>query len=75
MPSVLYEKDGRIARIILNRPSAIDLEMPAALEDVVKCADGDPDVHVIILSGSGRAFCAGYDLNAFAEAEGTNADV
>ena len=38
MPNVLYEKDGRIARIILNRPevmNAIDLEMPQAIEEAV----------------------------------------
>ena len=53
MPNVLYEKDGRIARIILNRPevmNAIDLEMPQAIVEAVQCADADPDVHVIVLS-------------------------
>lgn len=78
MSGVIYEKDGRIGRIILNRPdvmNAIDLEMPAALERAVQAADSDPDIHVIILSGAGRAFCAGYDLTAFAQAKGTNPGV
>ena len=78
MPNVLYEKDGRIARIILNRPevmNAIDIEMPQAIEEAVQCADADPDVHVIVLSGAGSAFCAGYDLKSFAETEGPNRGV
>jgi enoyl-CoA hydratase len=75
MPRVLYERDVRIARVTLNRPealNAIDLELPGELEDAVKRANADPRVHVIVLSGAGRAFCAGYDLAMFAEAAGTN---
>ena len=70
-----YEKDGRIARILLNRlevMNAIDLEMPQAIEEAVQCADADPDVHVVVLSGAGSEFCAGYDLKFFAETEGPN---
>ena len=65
MPRVLYERDGRIARITLNRPealNAIDAELPAELQDAVARANADAGVHVIVLSGAGRAFCAGYDL-------------
>ncbi|MFM2421987.1 MAG: hypothetical protein RL291_517, partial [Pseudomonadota bacterium] len=75
MPKVLYEKDGRIGRITLNRPdvlNAIDDEVPVELADCVARANADPGVHVIILSGAGRAFCAGYDLTYYAEANGTN---
>ncbi len=78
MPRVLYERDGRIARVALNRPealNAIDLELPAELEDAVERANADPKVHVIVLSGAGRAFCAGYDLTLFAEAGGQNPGV
>jgi enoyl-CoA hydratase len=78
MPRVLYEKDGRIARITLNRPevlNAIDLEMPAELEAAVARASADASVHVIVLAGAGRAFCAGYDLAAYAQAAGTNPGV
>lgn len=74
MPTVLYEKDGRIARITLNRPevmNAIDDEMPRQLAEAVSRANSDPDVHVILLSGQGRAFCAGYDLTYYAEANGS----
>ena len=71
MDKVLYEKDGRIARITLNRPdvlNAIDDEVPVLLQQAVERADADPGVHVIVLSGNGRAFCAGYDLTYYAEA-------
>ncbi len=71
MAKVLYEKDGRIARITLNRPdvmNAIDDELPRELSDAVERANADQSVHVIVLSGAGRAFCAGYDLAYYAEA-------
>lgn len=73
MPKVLYEKDGRIGRITLNRPevlNAIDDEVPGELADCVARANADPAVHVIVLSGSGDAFCAGYDLAYYAEGNG-----
>jgi enoyl-CoA hydratase len=78
MPRVLYERDGRIARVTLNRPeamNAIDLELPGELEAAVERANADPQVHVIVLTGAGRAFCAGYDLAMFAQAAGTNPGV
>ena len=77
-PVVLYARDGRIGRITLNRPdvmNAIDSELPEALEAAVKRANNDDDVHVIVLSGAGKAFCAGYDLTAYAETKGGNPGV
>jgi enoyl-CoA hydratase len=70
MPKVLYEKDGRIGRITLNRPerlNAIDDDLPGELADAVAQANSDEGVHVIVLSGNGDAFCAGYDLTYYAE--------
>lgn len=78
MPRVLYERDGRIARLTLNRPdvlNAIDDELPIELEAAVEKANADAKVHVIVLAGAGRAFCAGYDLKYYAQAAGTNAGV
>jgi enoyl-CoA hydratase len=75
MPKVIYQKDGRIGRITLNRPevmNAIDDELPAELAACVAQANADSGVHVIILSGAGEAFCAGYDLTYYAEANGGN---
>ncbi|MDQ2091739.1 crotonase/enoyl-CoA hydratase family protein [Marimonas arenosa] len=78
MPKVLYEKDGRIARITLNRPevmNAIDDDLPVELEAAVQRAEADPSVHVIVLSGNGPAFCAGYDLAYYAERNGADNNV
>ena len=75
MPTELYGKDGRIARITLDRPevmNAINEELALELEQSVKEADADPEIHVTILSGAGSAFCAGYDLGEFAQSEGPN---
>ena len=70
-----YDTDGRIARITLNRPdrlNAISAAMPGEIRAAVARANADPAVHVILLSGAGRAFCAGYDLKEFAEQPGTH---
>lgn len=76
MSKVLYTKTGRIARITLNRPdvfNAIDDAVPALLSAAVAEANGDDDVHVIILAGEGPAFCAGYDLTFYATGAGSDA--
>jgi len=65
-----YERDGRIARITLDRPergNGITLEMPRELAACVEQANLDPEVHVIALAGNGSGFCGGYDLVASAE--------
>ena len=71
---VLYEKRGRIAYITLNRPArlnAISPRLPCALRRAVEKADWDDDIHAIVLTGAGRAFCSGYDLKTFAEGSGS----
>jgi len=72
---VRYETEGRIARITLNRPdrlNAISESMPGEIRKSVERANADDDIHVVVLKGEGRAFCAGYDLKEYAEAPGTN---
>jgi len=67
---VRYEVDGRIARLTLDRPekmNAITDMMPQAIRQAVERANADDSVHVIILSGNGKAFCSGYDLERYAE--------
>ncbi len=68
-----YSVRARIARITLDRPArlnAIDERMPGEIRRAVEAANADERVHVIVLAGAGRAFCAGYDLKAFAERRG-----
>ena len=70
MPKVKYEASGRIAQISLKRPevlNAIDEEVSELISSSVRRACADPDIRVLILSGNGKAFCAGYDLARFAE--------
>ena len=67
-----YAVAGRIARITLNRPArlnAIDDKMPREIRRAVEAANDDDKVHVIVLAGAGKAFCAGYDLKKYAEGE------
>ena len=64
LETLTYERDGRIARITLDRPergNGITLEMPRELADCVERANLDPEVHVIALAGNGTGFCGGYD--------------
>ena len=67
------EKDAarpRVARLRLRRPArlnAIDARMPGEIREAVAWAEADDEVHVIVVEGEGRAFCAGYDIVALAE--------
>lgn len=75
---VAYSVEGRVATITLNRPdrlNAIDAAMPDAIAEAVTKANEDKAVHVIVLTGAGRAFCSGYDLQDFAETPGPNPGV
>ena len=61
---LIYSVDESIATITLNRPermNALTHELEAELHRTFDKADADRDVRVIILTGAGRAFCAGYD--------------
>ena len=65
MPDVLLERDGHIATITLNRPerlNAISGEMLSGLSDLLRQCDQDVDTRCILVTGSGRGFCAGLDL-------------
>ena len=70
-----YDRQDRIARITLNRPArlnAIDDKMPREIRRAVEAANADDRVHVIVLAGAGKAFCAGYDLKKYAEGDPKN---
>ena len=60
----------RIARLRLNRPeklNAISSGMPGDIRRAVEWAERADAIHVVVVEGEGRAFCAGYDLAEFAE--------
>ncbi len=64
--TILYERDGAVATITLNRPERLNTivpPMPDELEQAVIEANRQPEVRVIILRGAGRAFCAGFDFS------------
>ncbi len=63
--TILYEKENGVAVITLNRPQALNAftpKMNEELQDALKNADGDRNIRCFLLTGSGRAFCAGQDL-------------
>ncbi|MDQ7972835.1 MAG: crotonase/enoyl-CoA hydratase family protein [Rhodocyclaceae bacterium] len=62
----------RIARLVLNRPerlNAIAGSTPGEIRRAVEWAQAEDEVHVIVVEGAGRAFCAGYDLTDYAEGQ------
>jgi enoyl-CoA hydratase/carnithine racemase len=67
--TVLYELTDGVAAITLNRPDAMNsltVEMKVALRAAVERAAGDDAVRAVLLTGAGRAFCAGQDLREHA---------
>ena len=66
---ILYEVDDPVATITLNRPSALNAwtdRMGAEVRHAVAAAERDPRVIGIVLTGAGRGFCAGADMNRLA---------
>ena len=73
---VLYEVAENIATITLNRPgrmNTISGDMLDLLTQLLLRADKDPEVRCIILTGTGRAFCAGLDLSEATKSKGPEA--
>ncbi len=66
--SVIVRRDGRVGRILLNRPkalNALDLPMIRACAAALEAWRDDPAVHAVVIEGAGdRAFCAGGDIRA-----------
>jgi len=68
--TIIYQAGGGIGRITLNRPTAMNAITPGMLKElksVVLEAGKDGDIKVIVLTGAGRAFCAGVDLKALGD--------
>ena len=66
--SILAEVKDRVAVIRLNKPemrNALTEDLTRELIDAIRRMDEDPDVGAMVLTGMGKAFCAGGDLNEF----------
>ena len=74
MPSsdlVLYAKTDRVALVTVNDPdrrNAVTDAMSAQLRAAIDAAEADADVHAVVITGAGKAFCAGADLSALGAA-------
>ncbi|HMC39013.1 MAG TPA: enoyl-CoA hydratase-related protein [Acidimicrobiales bacterium] len=64
---IIYEVQDGVAIVTLNRPeklNAMTARMGAELGDAMAEADGDDEVRAVVVTGAGRAFCAGADLGS-----------
>ena len=74
---VLFSVDDHVALITVNDPNrrnAVTGEMSAQLRAAVEQAEADSDVHAVVVTGAGQAFCAGADLSALGSAGGGAAE-
>jgi len=68
--TILIDREEHIATLYLNRPHVLNAlcdEMREEFQDFLQDASKDKELRVLIVSGKGRAFCAGADLNVFKE--------
>ena len=71
MDLVVTQVDNHVALIVINDPdhrNAVTTEISAQLSAAVQTAEADADVHAIVITGAGSAFCAGADLSALGDA-------
>ena len=64
-PVLLVERETAVATVTLNRPNqmnALNAELRIALGDALAELEADPEIRAVVLTGAGRAFCAGMDL-------------
>lgn len=67
-PRILLSLDGAVAVLTLNRAeklNALDQGMLAALEEAFDAVEADKNIRVLLLTGNGKAFCAGGDIAAW----------
>lgn len=65
--TILYEVDGAVARVTLNRPekrNALNEALVAGLKNGLRQANNDSSIRVVVISGAGSDFCSGADLAA-----------
>ena len=73
--TILLERQGAIARITLNRPDRLNAFTKAMHAELRDALDNIGESRVVILTGAGRGFCAGQDLNDRAVAPGETVDL
>ncbi len=76
--TIIYAMEKGVGRITLNRPDVMNAITPKMLEEsgeAVRLAGKDENVRVIVITGAGRAFCAGVDLKALGERKIENGKV
>ncbi len=74
-PAVLYEEEGAIAVLTLNRPQSLNSftrQMHRDLWAALDRVEASQSVRALVLTGAGRGFCAGADLSEFDFSEGPN---
>lgn len=67
--TVRYELDGNVAVMTMNRPESLNAMSPEMLDTLFRIAENaaaDPAVRCLVITGEGRAFCAGGDVKAMA---------
>lgn len=77
MSLVIYEKKGAVANLRLNRPDKLNAITNTMLDEIGVCLESaaeDEDVRVLVLSGEGRAFSAGFDLEIVGEPDEGDAE-
>src|SRR5690242_13691711 len=65
MPDVLVERRGPVAVVTLHRPDVLNAftrAMVRELRGALDALDADPSVRALVLTGAGKAFCAGGDV-------------
>jgi len=75
-PVILEAKHDGIATLVMNRPdrlNALNNELAMAVNDALGRIAEDPSVNVVVITGAGRAFCAGGDLGALGKGHQTGA--
>lgn len=73
---ILFETEQSVATITLNRPTVLNsftMPMAAELQQALRVCSEDDGIRAVLLTGAGRAFCAGQDLAEAASADGSPA--
>jgi enoyl-CoA hydratase/carnithine racemase len=67
---IIYDKADKVATVTYNRPEKLNAwtaKMGAEMREAVMDAEGDPEIGAIIITGAGRAYCAGADMEALGQ--------